>query len=249
MFGLEGGSQYNQAMEVAVDELGLDPEEARYAAAMTAVIYGSFSSFLESIQFNSVIRATGFSKRADKIFMSNIMNYINKQVPKDLSKAARGRFWRDMATGVVDAGTFITENSFVEGWQQLASEISLDAVERGYGTNPEEAIGQLFQNLPSEIWDHAYNKKGIIPIISDDPEVRQAFWQGLTGIGPLSAGKVFGFTKRAQKRFQEAIELGDTENFINVKVENTTVTVTNPKTGEIEGVWEAGSFDEATQAI
>jgi hypothetical protein len=243
MFAIEGSSQYNEAMKMLVDDMGWEPENAIGVAGASAAIYAPLSTLMEKLQFNNISRGLGLSKRADQIMLSNIMNMVAKGSPKELNRIARQDLGKRVLLGGADYSLNLMENYLVEGAQQWLSVVTTEAMNQGYGLEPEGALNEYLKSIPISAWE---KKQGLLPFLSEDKEVQQSALSALFGSMGMMAPRAIGMQTKAFKRFNDAIKIGKDNGFkVNISEDNA-VTITNKK-DEIISVFQASSFEEAQE--
>ena len=247
MFALEGGSQYHEAMNYLVDEQGMDAKEAAGLAGISAAMYAPVSTYLEKLQFNSMLRMLGLSKRADKVMLSAIMNTVaGKGGVNALVKTARKSAWKKAGLGLLDISINTFEQGVVEGWQETWGSVIEESMKQGYGADPESAINGMFSAMHDKMAKGGLGgiAKGLAPWASDDEHVRESFFSALFGSMMPGGFSVAGTSRKAYKRYLQGLEAGEGGGF-KVEVKGSRVSVFNKK-GEFVSVYEAGS-EEAAQ--
>jgi len=76
IFAMEAGAQFNEAMSTLVDDVGLDPEEARGYAGITSLAYGSISTLLERIGAKHFLGLVGLREPGEQILKRTLAQRI-----------------------------------------------------------------------------------------------------------------------------------------------------------------------------
>jgi|21_taG_2_1085346.scaffolds.fasta_scaffold00114_14 hypothetical protein len=249
MFALEGGSQYHEAMNYLVDEQGMDAKEAAGLAGLSAAMYAPVSTYLEKLQFNSMLRMLGLSKRADKVMLSAIMNKVaGKGGVKSFVQTARRDAWKKFGLGALDISINAFEQGVVEGWQETWGSVIEESMKQGYGTDPDSAINGMFSAMHDKMAEGGLGgiAKGLAPWASDDKHVRESFFSALFGSIMPGGFNLAGTGRKAYKRYLQGLEAGEGGGF-KVEVKGTRVTVFDKK-GKLVSVYEAGSEEDAQRS-
>ena len=136
MFLLESSSNYIEQMNLMVDDMGMEPEEAREYAGLAATSYGVLASMLERTGARSLMKGVpGFREMIpEKAMMRKITESLVE------SGANRGTLAR-MGMNNVARLTNMVEKAMIEGgteWSQATLEqTSLYATEHGFENNRE----------------------------------------------------------------------------------------------------------------
>lgn len=136
MFLLESSSNYIEQMNLMVDDMGMEPEEAREYAGLAATTYGILASMLERTGARSLMKGVpGFKEMIpEKAMMRKITESLVE------SGANKGTIAR-MGMNNVARLTNMVEKAMIEGgteWSQATLEqTSLYATEHGFKNNRE----------------------------------------------------------------------------------------------------------------
>ena len=136
MFLLESSSNYIEQMNLMVDDMGMEPEEAREYAGLAATTYGILASMLERTGARSLMKGVpGFKEMIpEKAMMRKITESLVE------SGANKGTIAR-MGMNNVARLTNMVEKAMIEGgteWSQATLEqTSLYATEHGFENNRE----------------------------------------------------------------------------------------------------------------
>ena len=149
MFAMEAGGQYNEAMSTLVDDLGMEPEEARGYARMTSVAYGTVASLLEKIGANHYLKMVGIGKKTAE-------GELRKSLAKKIVQSGmdENALIRLGARGLAGAAKTI-EGSLLEGtteFMQAYTQNTINAAMRlGFGED-EITAGTALEKAFKETW-------------------------------------------------------------------------------------------------
>jgi len=133
MTGLEGSSQYNEAMRYLVDEEGMSVDEASDKAGLSAVMYAPIAGALEYLPMGHWAKGLGLWKKGanegTKIFARSATKLSKKLAEQQLPVR--------MITGAVKQATMEATTE----WTQYMAQVAMDeAFVKGDYDTPEQAL-------------------------------------------------------------------------------------------------------------
>jgi len=143
MFAMEAGNEYNEVMKLMVDEMGLDPKEAKKYATTASIGYGIASSFLERVGARGFLGSIGIKSKVAKKTLADKMTraVIDAGVDKNTL------VWAGSRLGA--GGIRLVEGAFkegaTEGAQALIQTATNRAIELGYGDEGLPALDAAYQ--------------------------------------------------------------------------------------------------------
>ena len=151
MFGMDSGSEYNEAMSYMVDEMGMDPKEAMPIATATATTYGFVSGAIEYWGFSSMMKYLGVQKQGGKLLSRRLVDSL-------LKNKNRGKLTR----GTVLSAQFLVEDlkqGIQEGMQNMA-QLVIAKTYKDYGAGSEKGydIDTALRNLHTDIAEAAMDE-------------------------------------------------------------------------------------------
>ena len=159
MFAMEAGAQYNEAMSTLVDDVGLDPEEARGYAGITAVAYGTISSLLEKVGAKHYLKMAGIGKEASEQLLKKTLAQRIVDTGIDANKMAR--LGLRASAGVAKG----LEGALMEGSTETMQAYIQNTINRGLELNlgkdqlsVQEALKKSFKetwNNPA-VWEEGF---------------------------------------------------------------------------------------------
>ena len=159
MFAMEAGAQMNEAMTVLVDDLGLDPDEAREYAATTAVAYGTISSLLERVGAKHYLKIAGISKKTSESLLRRTL--AQRIVDTGLSSGKMVRLGLRGAAGVAKG----LEGAMMEGTTETMQAYIQNTINRGLELNlgkdqlsVQDALSKAFKETWSNpaVWEEGF---------------------------------------------------------------------------------------------
>lgn len=129
MFSMEAGAQYNEAMSLLVDDIGMDAEEAKDYAMITALSYGSISSLLERVGAKHFIRMVGIGDAGEQLLKRTIaQRIIDNGIGKSKIVNAGVRGTAAIAStlqGALQEGTTETLQAYTQNTINKAMELNM----------------------------------------------------------------------------------------------------------------------------
>ena len=187
MMGLEGSDQYWRAMEILIDEYGMEVADAAPIAAEVQQIYGTFSGLAEAVQIGRVSRILHMGDPIKRSFMRKLIQKLLKiDTPADLTLKKK------IAIGALDTSVEAIEGAFIEGAQTVTGMVADEGVRQGYGLTREDALNKIGEEMgPISGFRNYMNAAA-------SEEASEAFWMGFTGeLGFGGAGNILTGTARA----------------------------------------------------
>jgi len=191
MSGLEGSSQYNEAMSVLVDEKGYDPKVANRIAGTSAAIYAPIAGVLEFMPFMKVLDKAGLGTFADKALIQSLVGGVERSMIGNMGVA-----------GIYGAA--------MEGTTEWAQYMSQQFINELMVNNPDRPLEESFNKFMEEWKEHATSPEAIESFYSG-LVMGKAFglssgWIGAVSKTPENVAKRI---KRNAKWIQEKIDSGD----------------------------------------
>ena len=247
MLALEGGSMYNEAIDIALEN-GIEFKDAMPIAGATAAIYGLPSALMERLQFNRGLRVLGLEKRADKIMLSSLMNALaGKGGTSKLGRAYLNQgVLAQLGFNFLDLSVNALEQGVVEGWQQTWNMTVSEAIKRGYGADPETAMINMFKEIGSSAWQEGFEKGGVLPFLATDDEIKQSFFSALFGSVIPGMPGLFGRSRTTYKEFQKALDAGNADGY-SLKQNGSRIELY--KDDEIRSVFQAKDDEQARSLV
>jgi len=207
MTGLEGSTQYNEAMRYLVDEKGYEVEEANEIAATSAAMYAPIAGVLEYLPFGRLMKKTGVMKLSKnfgtKTFAEAAEEVIKKT--KQQGVGGNGRMSLKIFKEALSQGVFEATTEYSQYMTQVAVQTSY---EEGWGDTPEMSLENI-TNAWREKWD--------------SPEARESVYGGFL-MGKTMGGLSAPFDKPGI--LEQAAELDALEQLIDKKNAEETPSVT-----------------------
>lgn len=232
MMALEGGDQFNRTYTYLTEEIGMDPLQAVSTSGTTAAIYAPLSGLIERLQVRKAAKYLGIEDGVEKAFLTKMANRILKGVD------AKGAQKTGTNIGaVLDVTLNSIEEGFIEGWQAGMGLIIDKAVEKGYGSDGDQAMYHLHQHIMSTFGDEGLDI--LIPPLSSNDEVNQGFYSAMLGSGVMGGGGSIASsaTAKAFERWRN----GQGDKKVSVVGSNVKVQ----RNGKTEVIIPAGSESEA----
>jgi hypothetical protein len=169
---MEGSGQMEEALNILINDLKMDPGQAVPIASSTALVVGIVNGLLEKLQFTKIAKYGKFDDEAKTL----LTNTIVKRFYDDAMKAGGVRKW------MLQSGDFLVDNieeGVIEAMQEMNGLAMNKGLEAGLGTTPEEVISNYKKQFTS------FNN---LKEMATSPEVMQAFFTGFSGGGGMAAG-------------------------------------------------------------
>ena len=159
MFAMEAGNEYNEVMSMMVDEMGLEPEEAKKYASVASVAYGVGASLLERVGARGFLKDIGLRKEAKKTLADKMTRAIvDSGVDKSTLARAGLRVFgtapiRTLENAIREGGT--------ETLQALLQQTTNRAIKLGYGDDnvtPFDAIYTAWKQAKADphVWEEGF---------------------------------------------------------------------------------------------
>ena len=194
MVTLEGGHQYNEVYEMALNELNLPPDLANLLASESTIITGLINGPMERLGFNTITKHLGIQKRAKSDFARKFarsrFNIFNRTKVKPDGELVNydTMLWHIIKSPVPAIAEGITEG-YQEGWSLAVQE----AIRQGYGGDEMTAMNSLFREagktVKSDFWNYA------LPHFSDIDQIRNSAFAGSLGGGAFGAAGILSGPK------------------------------------------------------
>jgi alkylated DNA repair dioxygenase AlkB len=142
---LEGSGEYIEAMDILVNEMGIDEDEAWKTAAPASIAYGMAAGYLETTPFFHFLKK--WSPDAEKHLLGGLVR-----------KFVKGRFTLPMSRRAASAIDMSILEASTEWSQGTLQNIINKEILLGYATSNEEAFTRLWQEFSDdqEIWEQTY---------------------------------------------------------------------------------------------
>lgn len=173
---MEGSGQMEEALNILINELEMNPEEAVPIASSTALVVGIINGLLEKLQFTKIAKYGKFDGEAKTLLTNSILRKFHD----DAMKAGGVRKW------MLQGGEFLVDNieeGVIEAMQEMNGLAMNKGLEAGLGTTPEEVI----DNYKNQFTSFSNLKE-----MATSPEAMQAFFTGFSGGGGMAAGSRAG---------------------------------------------------------
>ena len=173
---MEGSGQMEEALNILINELEMDPGQAVPIASSTALVVGVINGLLEKLQFTKIAKYGKFDGEAKTLLTNSILRKFHD----DAMKAGGVRKW------MLQGGEFLVDNieeGVIEAMQEINGLAMNKAIESGNATTPEEAIS---------MYKNQFTSMQNLKEMATSPEAMQAFFTGFSGGGGMAAGSRAG---------------------------------------------------------
>ena len=220
MFAMEAGNEYNEVMKLMVDEMGLDPKEAKKYATTASLGYGLASSFLERAGAKGFLKSIGIGSKVAKKTIADKMAraVVDAGVDRNFLAYAGTR----LGAGAIRTVEGAFSEGLTEGAQALTQTATNRAIELGYGKDGLSAYESAIQGFKEA---------------KDDPAVyEEAFAGALMGVGSGVKGV---FSTKTTLDEIAAEEAKKREERVNKVAKEGVVTEVAPKNQNEKGIFKA----------
>jgi len=143
MFAMEAGNEYNEVMKMMVDEMGVDPEEAKKYATTASIGYGVASSFLERVGSMGFLGSIGIKRAvAKKTFADKMSRAV---IDYGVDRGTLTWMGTRAGAGSIRLLEGALSEGLTEGTQALLQTATNRAIELGYGEDGLDPLSSAYQ--------------------------------------------------------------------------------------------------------
>mgnify|MGYP003145453562 CR=1 FL=1 len=159
MFAMEAGNEYNEVMSMMVDEMGVDPSEAKKYASIASVAYGITSSLFERVGAKGFLKDIGLRKEAKKTLIDKMTRAV---VDSGVDKGTLARAGlRVFGTAPIKTLENAIREGGTETLQALLQQTTNRAIKLGYGddnVSPFDAIYTAWKQAKDDpaVWEEGF---------------------------------------------------------------------------------------------
>ena len=220
MFAMEAGNEYNEVMKLMVDEMGLDPKEAKKYATTASLGYGLASTFLERAGAKGFLKSIGIGSKVAKKTIADKMAraVVDAGVDRNFLAYAGTR----LGAGAIRTVEGAFSEGLTEGAQALTQTATNRAIELGYGKDGLTAYESAIQGFKEAKADPAVYEEAFAGAIMGVGSGVKGVFSTKTTLDEIAAEE----SKKREERVEKVAKKG-------------VVTEVAPKNQNEKGIFKA----------